>query len=60
MRENVEQFKRNVVTSLKGGSIRIEVVDGSGAPRLETVAFPNLMDAPGGAAGGGGGGGGGR
>jgi hypothetical protein len=54
MRENVERFKQNVVASLGGSSIRIEVVDSAGATRTETVAFPRLYEA---AAGGGGGGG---
>ena len=57
MRENPAKFQQNVAASLRGGSIRIDVVDASGASRQETVAFPNLMDgSAGGAAGGGGGG----
>jgi hypothetical protein len=61
MRENLEQFKRNVKTSLAGGSIRISIIDGSGQSKAENVSFPNLMvgGAGGGASGGGGGGGGG-
>ena len=58
MRENLEQFKRNVKTSLAGGSIRISIIDGSGQSKVENVSFPNLMvgGAGGGASGGGGGG----